>query len=152
MGRVHGLADVAGERPGEGRHVDEHAFDADGVGGMRVRLNEHAGHLRAHVGTPVLREGDEELLPGGEFGGGRAGRGSGDVAAVHGFAGHERHEGEMESAVVGGVFTEGELAVDVEAGIGEAAVLVGDAGGALVEVGLVFGGPPVVEVAVAVEL
>ena len=63
------------------------------------------------------------------------------------------HVGEDEAAVVGGVFAEGELAVDFEiVDGGEVAVLGDEAAGAGVELLDVGGRPPVAEVALAVEL
>ena len=57
------------------------------------------------------------------------------------------------AAVVGGVFAEGELAVDLDVvDGGEGAVFVDEAIGAGGEFLEVFGGPPVVEVALGVEL
>ena len=66
---------------------------------------------------------------------------------------HVGHEGEQQAAVVGGVFAEGELAVDLDVvDGGEGAVFVDEAVGAGGEVLEVFGSPPVVEVALGVEL
>ena len=66
---------------------------------------------------------------------------------------HVGHEGEQKATVVGGVLAEGELAVDLDVvDGGEGAVFVDEAVGAGGEVLEVFGGPPVVEVALGVEL
>ena len=61
----------------------------------------------------------------------------------------------MDAAVVGGVFSLGEQAVLLDPGTGVGnflRVFVGDALAALVVLFRVFGSPPVVEVAVGVEL
>ncbi len=69
----------------------------------------------------------------------------------------QRHVGDAQAAVVGGVLAEGELAVEVLGGDAvvrgrrfEAVVLLDFAVGALVELLAVFGGLPLAQVAVAV--
>ena len=148
FGGDHGLAGLAAEGWGEAGLVDDDSVDAEAVWRVGVVQHLRADGLRARVLAPVLGEGDVEALWAGEtvaLGG--------EVDAVVLGALHIGHEGEQEAAVVGGVFAEGELAVDVDVvDGGEGAVLVDQAIGAGGEVLEVGGGPPVVKVAEAVEL
>ncbi len=87
--------------------------------------------LRAGVAVDLCRRVDARLLRALEIG----------------------HVGEQKAAVIRGVFAQGEPAVDVHVvHRNELAVLVHEAGGADLEVLFVLGGPPIVQVAVAVEL
>ncbi len=134
---------LAAEGGGEAGLVLDDAVDADGIGGVGVGEDEGADGFGVGVLAPVLRVGDVEALRAGE-----AVDLLVDVDVLIFGALEVGHEGEEHAAVVGGVFAEGEAAVDLDVvDGGEAAVLVGEAVGAGLEVLEVFGCPPVVEVA-----
>ncbi len=134
----HGLAWVAAEGFAELGEVLDCAFDAPLPGGVGVGFGAVDGGLLGFVLAPDLAEADEEALGGGVavlF------RGGGGVLGGEGV--EQGLVGDADAAVVGGVFTQGEVAVEVLAGgYGEAVVFLGLAFGAVLEFGEVFGRPP----------
>ena len=114
------------------------------AGGVGVAEDLLAEDGFAGDGAPVLTEGYEELLVAGQ------------VVYLRGFGAFEGGVvgvvGGGEAGCVGDVFAEGLLAIDVEIGEGcVGVVLGGEGGGDGVEVGGVFGGPPVADAALGVE-
>src|ERR1700722_14140444 len=105
-GRVnHGLSLMAGKSLAEFRHVAQHAVHAIAPIGMRIDLSAHAGCFRPDVLAPDLAVAQEKAL---------LRRESLDLGlglAVQRL--HQRHESQVHAAVVGRVFTQRELAVQM---------------------------------------
>ena len=109
VGGDHGGALFAAEGGAEAGLVDDGAVGAEVVGGVGVGEDLLADAFGAGVFALVLREGDVEAL--------RAGVAVDllvEVDVVLLGAVEVGHVGEQKAAVVGGVFAEGELAVDLD--------------------------------------
>src|SRR5258708_23990434 len=146
--RYHGPARFTSKGLLKFRHVLHDAVDAPAAGGVRVYADTQAQDFRCDIFTPHAAVAEEEALIGGEAVNQLVGVLFG---LTHKFV--QGHEGDAGAAVVGGVFAEGEACVEFEVVHGgEAAVFVGDTAGAFLELLAVFGGPPVAQIALGVEL
>src|SRR6185503_14795384 len=146
----HRLARLARERLLELLHVRDGADHAEPPRRMRIGLGELTRLGLHHVLAPHVGEAEEEALLRGE---------AVDVHARLALQGLlERAERHAGAAVVGGVLAQGEAAVQVDVPVDgildghELVVLLGDAVRALLEGGEVLRRPPVLEVALGVEL
>jgi len=115
---------------------------------MRIGLHLQAQLFGARITTPALTVAEEELLQRRVtvlFGI--------EIEAFSFGIGQECDIGEPQAAVVGGVFAERELAIDLHViNHHEVAVLVNFTIGFFLELLSVLGGPPILEIAVAIEL
>src|SRR5450759_3605454 len=126
------------------RRVLQRAVHAVAAGRVRVRHGAGADFLGRRVFAPDLGESQEEALLGGE---------AIQLLRLALERVLKRHESDAQTAVIGGVFAQRQAAVQLDVvDRGEAGIFVGDAGGALVELGAVGRGPPVAQIAVAIEL
>src|SRR5689334_202068 len=111
---------------------------------MRVRDGPGASRLLGRVLAPDLRVTQKELLLRGEV-----------VRLFEDMSGkavHECHVRQADSAVIGRVFSQRQLAIELHAGCGtEVAVLAGNTIGPRLEGFGILGGPPVAQVSVAIE-
>src|ERR1017187_3015185 len=150
--RHHRLADVTGEGFAELRKVLDGSLDAPLAGAVGIGARLDTGRLLALIATPDLTVGDKVAL-----------LRCVSVALAIGITGFsgcafpgqrflERPERDTQTAIVGGVFTQGQSSVEVLTGCNlKPRVLIGDAFGALVELGEVILREPVVSVAMQVE-
>src|SRR6185437_527314 len=151
----HGVALLAAEGLAELVEVLHRALDAPLAGGVGVGFGLVDGSLLRLRAAPDLREGDEEALVGGV-----AVPLAIDVAGIRLRALLLQRvlkslEGDADAGVVSRVFTEGEMAVEVDPcsrGDLKAVVLVGVALAALLELGEVLGREPHADVAPGVVL
>src|SRR5271165_753547 len=147
--RHHGLSFMASEGFAELVEILHGAVHPEHPWRMGIGAGGDAGRFVGDVLTPDLGVGDEEAL-------GRSVAVDFLRLGVTSLAGEDAHEGlisDAKAAVIGGVFTERELAVQLLSGNGlEAAVLVDLATGALLKSGAVRRGPPVLNVALGIEL
>ena len=129
--RHHGLAHVAAEGFAELVEVADRSVGAEHAGRVRIGFGGDAGNLLGAILTPHLPKADEVAL-----GFGVAVDLVVDALALFGERGQQRLPGDADAAVVRGIFTEGELAIDVDAGNRlEAAVFIDLAVEALLEGG-----------------
>src|SRR5579862_6166198 len=96
---------------------------------MRIGRGDQAFEFGPPFGAPVLRESEEEFLQRREAAGGFLF----ETSSLLRGAREERHVSEAESAVVGSVFAERKLAVELGIADAELSVLVDDAFGFFVE-------------------
>jgi len=150
--RGHRLTRFASKGVSKLGYVHDDTADTKCIGRMRIDLGEHAQELRTLIRAVILCITQKKLLL-------RRKRllglllGCRDGGRIGCEARHERDEGEAQAAIIGGVLAEGEFAVDFDVvDCGELTVFVGNAAGLLFELFLVLRCPPVVEVAVGVEL
>src|SRR5271165_4963175 len=145
----HGLSLMAAEGFAELVEILHGAVHPEHPWRMGIGAGGDAGRFVGDVLTPDLSIGDEEAL----------GRSVAVDLLRHGvasLAGEDAHEGlisDANAAVIGGIFAESELAVQLLSGDGlEAAVLLDLATRAILKSSAVCRGPPVLNVALAIEL
>ena len=102
----HGLSGVAGERCAELGHVADYAIHAITSVGMGIGLRAQTGSFRPDVLAPELSVAQEEALLR------RESVHLGLRLAVQRL--HEGHKRQMNAAIVGRVFAERELAVEMD--------------------------------------
>src|SRR5579864_7161403 len=141
----HRLSHAAGERLTELRHVRHYAIDAVLVGRVRIGDGAQALVLGTLVAAGPLRHSDEEALVGAE--------------AIHRFqiltpgGVFPRQVREEGSAEIRDVLAQRQLAVDFDV-IHDSVlgILIGNAFGALLELGGVVFGPPIFQISLRIEL
>src|SRR6476659_463646 len=147
--RRHRLALLAAEGLAEFRHIHDHTIRANAIRGVYVHLYRKPQELGTLGGAPVLAPAKEQLLLRRVFGSCLLI----ERRVIARGIGQQRHPCQPKSAIIRGVLAERELAVDVQVvDRDEIAVFVYQAIGTLDESLRVIGGPPVLQVALRVEL
>ena len=147
LGRVHGRTSRALEGISEGREVDSGTIDAELGGRVRVGQEAVADSGRSELRAPGLSESDEEELLIGE---------SRDDGGLSGLVGVREHVGgvrSLQTTSISNVLALSEVSVDEESRERrELGILVDDAVNTLLELLGGLGSPPVLELALTVEV
>src|SRR6266481_3582044 len=142
----HRLALFATERLGKLRHIRKRSVAAEPGQRVRVGVGHQPSVFDPLIGAPDLRPTEEEALLGSEAVSVRWPR-----FARQGF--FKRSIGDRQSTQVGDALPQNQLTILVQVAVDDVGVeLIGDAGGARLEILQVFRAPPVFQVALTVEL
>src|SRR6266481_561319 len=142
----HRLALFATERLGKLRHIRKRSVAAEPGQRVRVGVGHQPRVFDPLIGAPDLRPTEEEALLGSEAVSVRRPRLARNGLLIRGV-------GDRQSAQVGDALSQNQLAILVQVAVDDVGVeLVGDTGGAGLEILQIFRAPPVFQVALAVEL
>src|SRR6266481_9732755 len=142
----HGLTLLATESLGKLQHIRKWSVAAEPGERVRVGVGHQPRVFDALIGAPDLRPTEEEALLGSKAVSVRRPRLARKGLLIRGV-------GDRQSAQVGDALSPNQLAILVQVAVDDVGVeLVGDTGGAGLEILQIFRAPPVFQVALAVEL